>query len=165
MRLLNAAVAVCVALTGTSVALAQDSASSAKADAGGAAVAGPGKSEDDPSKFFWFHKADTPIAVAKADIGYCLAQTGNIWPAQKPNYGQGGLIGALVTGILNGITEGVEARRMRDAGMRKCMGLFGYQRYRVAEPEWNAMMRAADAVDRLSLWASGPAPTTQKLEI
>ena len=38
--------------------------------------------------------------------------------------------------------EGVETRRMRDAGMRKCMGLYGYDRYRVAEPEWNAMMRA-----------------------
>ena len=119
--------------------------------------------DDDPSKFFWFHRAGAGAEIVRADIEYCLAQTSTIQARRNQSTGQGGLIGALVEGVIYSIMEGVETRRMRDAGMRKCMGLYGYDRYRVAEPEWNAMMRAPDAVDRLVGYASGPTPTTERL--
>jgi hypothetical protein len=121
------------------------------------------KKEDDPSKFFWFYKADTSVATAKTDIQYCFIQTSTIRAAQKPSSGAGGLIGALVEGIIKGIAEGVESRRMRDSGMRKCMGLYAYERYAVPEVEWNAMMRATDAIDRLSAFSSGPRPAYGRL--
>jgi hypothetical protein len=121
------------------------------------------KKEDDPSKFFWFYKADTDLAVAKTDIQYCFIQTSTIRAAQKPSSGAGGLIGALVEGIIKGIAENVESRRMRDSGMRKCMGLYAYERYAVPEVEWNAMMRATDAIDRLSAFSSGPRPAYGRL--
>ena len=69
------------------------------------------KKEDDPSKFFWFYKADTNVATAKTDIQYCFIQTSTIRAAQKPSSGAGGLIGALVEGIIKGIAEGVEDRK------------------------------------------------------
>lgn len=121
------------------------------------------KKEDDPSKFFWFYKADIDATVAKTDIQYCFIQTSTIRAAQKPSSGAGGLIGALVTGIINGITENVESRRMRDSGMRKCMGLYAYERYAVPEAEWNIMMRATDAIDRLAAFSSGPRPAYGRL--
>ena len=121
------------------------------------------KKEDDPSKFFWFYKSEIDVAVAKTDIQYCFIQTSTIRAAQKPSSGAGGLIGALVSGIINGITENVESRRMRDSGMRKCMGLYAYERYAVPEVEWNAMMRATDAIDRLSAFSSGPRPAYGRL--
>ena len=122
-----------------------------------------GEKEDDPSKFFWFHKAGIDSATAKTDIEYCYAMTTPIGAKRNPSSGQGGLIGALVEGIIHGIIESVETRRMRDAGMRKCLGLYGYDRYHVAEPQWNAMMRAPDAVDQLTAYASGPTPSTERL--
>jgi hypothetical protein len=120
--------------------------------------------EDDPSKFFWFHKDGADPVIAENDIRYCFIQTSTIWARQNPSSGQGGLIGALVEGIIKGITEGVEARRMRDAGMRKCMGLYGFTRYKVPEPQWNEMMRAPDSVKRLTAFATGAAPTTERLD-
>ncbi len=120
--------------------------------------------EDDPSKFFWFHKTGVDAATAKTDIQYCFIQTSSIRAAQKPSSGAGGLIGALVEGIIKGIAENVESRRMRDAGMRKCLGLYEYVRYSVPETDWNAMMRAPDAVDRLTAYAVGPKPMTERLE-
>ncbi len=122
------------------------------------------KKEDDPSKFFWFYKADTDVAVAKTDIQYCFIQTSTIRAAQKPSSGAGGLIGALVEGIIKGIAASVESRRMRDSGMRKCMGLYAYERYAVPEVEWNAMMRATDAIDWLAAFSSGPRPTYGRLD-
>ncbi len=119
---------------------------------------------DDPSKFFWFHKANADAAVAENDIRYCFIQTSTIWAKQNPSSGQGGLFGALIEGLIKGITEGVEARRMRDAGMRKCMGLYGFTRYKVPEPRWNSMMRATDSVKELTAFATGTAPTTERLD-
>jgi hypothetical protein len=122
-----------------------------------------GEEEDDPSKFFWFHKAGIDPATAKTDIEYCLAQTSTLQAKRNPSSGQGGLFGALFEGIIHSIIENVETRRMRDAGMRKCMGLYGYDRFHVAEPQWNRMMRAEDSVDQLTAYASGPTPSTERL--
>lgn len=121
------------------------------------------KKEDDPSKFFWFYKAETDVKLAKTDIQYCFIQTSTIRAAQKPSSGAGGLIGALVEGIIKGIAENVESRRMRDSGMRKCMGLYAYERYAVPEVDWNAMMRATDSIDRLAAFSSGPRPAYGRL--
>jgi hypothetical protein len=150
-RILLIAAALCVAMLQIGSAAAIEPTASAS------------KKEDDPSKFFWFYKADTSAATAKTDIQYCFIQTSTIRAAQKPSSGAGGLIGALVSGIINGITENVESRRMRDSGMRKCMGLYAYERYAVPEVEWNAMMRATDAIDRLSAFSSGPRPAYGRL--
>lgn len=155
MRTQLVALCLCASLIGSGVAAQQAPAA--------AATEKRDEKEDDPSKFFWFHKAGVAPADAKTDIQYCLAQTSTIRAKQQPSTGQGGLIGALVEGIIKGVVGNVEERRMRDAGMRKCMGLYGYSRYQVPEPEWNAMMRAEDAVDRLTLFTSGTAPSTERL--
>ncbi len=159
VRALAAAALLCAA-GGQSVA--QDAA----AQSGGAQPAAQDdrdEDEDDPSKFFWFHGEGVAADTARADIEYCVAQTSTIQARRNPSSGAGGLIGALVEGVVHGIMEGVETRRMRDAGMRKCMGLYGYQRYQVPEPQWNAMMRADDAIERLTAYTSGPTPSTERL--
>jgi hypothetical protein len=162
MRIAAQALVALTALALTAPAAAQDA--EPKNKAGKVAAADKrNEKEDDPSKFFWFHKTGIDADTAKADIEYCLAQTSTIQAKQNPSSGQGGLIGALVEGIIHSIVENVERRRMHDAGMRKCMGLYGYQRFHVPEPKWNAMMRAPDAVDQLTIFASGSAPTTERL--
>lgn len=121
------------------------------------------EADDDPSKFFMFHKPGIDLPTAKADLTYCSGFAGAVDARPKPPAYGGGLIGALVTGVMNGVMEGVERRRMQDAAMRKCMGYLDYDRYFVAEPEWNAMMRGDGAVDRKAAFASGPTPTTERL--
>ena len=159
------AAAAALALAAPAVAAVDAGTGTAAAPATTSAPARARKSEnvDDPSKFFWFHKEGIDSATAKTDIEYCLAQTGTIRAKRNPSSGQGGLIGALVEGIVHSIIENVESRRMRDAGMRKCMGLYGYSRFHVPEPQWNGMMRATDAVDQLTAYASGPVPSTERL--
>lgn len=153
MRIQAITLCLCFSVVGSAAAAQQAPAAAEKRD----------EKEDDPSKFFWFHKAGVAPADARTDIQYCLAQTSTIRAKQTPSSGQGGLIGALVEGIMKGVIGNVEERRMRDAGMRKCMGLYGYSRYQVPEPEWNAMMRGEDAVERLTVFASGTAPSSERL--
>lgn len=119
--------------------------------------------DDDPRKFFWFHREGVSAQTARSDIEYCLAQSSGIRAERKRSSGTGGLIGVLVESAIHGIIEGIETRRMRYAGIRMCMGLYGYSRYLVPEPEWEQMMRADDAVDRLVAYSSGPLPTTERL--
>jgi hypothetical protein len=119
--------------------------------------------DDDPRKFFWFHREGVSAEAARNDIEYCLAQSSGIRAERNRTSGTGGLIGVLVESAINGIIEGIETRRMRYAGVRMCMGLYGYSRFLVPEPEWEAMMRADDAVDRLVAFSSGPLPTTERL--
>ena len=150
--------AVALALTAQSVtATAQDTPRPANAAAD--------VDKEDASKFFWFHKDGADPGVARADIQYCLIQTSAMAGRVQQNpAAYMGLIGALVGGIINGITQSVEARRMRDAGMRKCMKLYGYVRYRVPEAQWNPMMRGENALDRLVAYATGPTPQTERLD-
>jgi|CXWL01.1.fsa_nt_gi hypothetical protein len=128
------------------------------------AAAAADAEDDDPSKFFWFHKPGLDASVVRSDISYCLLQSLPIEPVRRQSSGGGGLLGALVEGVINGVSMGVERRRLRDAGMRKCMGLYGYARYRMAEPDWNAMMRAPDVLDRMVAFASGGQPETERVD-
>lgn len=119
--------------------------------------------DGDPRKFFWFHREGVTQEAARTDIEYCLAQTSSIRAQDKESSGTGGLIGALIEHAIHSAIEGAETRRMRFAGMRMCMGVYGYSRYQVPEREWNEMMSSEDAVDRLTAYASGPMPTTERL--
>jgi len=119
---------------------------------------------DDSSKFFWFHRANADPATARTDIEYCSLQVSAISGRVQPNAGASfGLIGALVGGIINGMTAAVEARRMRDVGMRKCMGAYGYDRYAMAEVDWNALMRAPDVLDRMVAFTTAATPVGTKV--
>ena len=146
------AMLLCASAVGISAQKKGDLAAAAEAD------------DDDPSKFFWFHKSDLDPSIARSDISYCLLESLPIEPVRRQGNAGGGLLGALVKGIFEGVSMGVERRRLRDAGMRKCMGLFGYARYRMPESNWNAMMRAPDVLDRMVAFASGPQPETEKVD-
>lgn len=121
--------------------------------------------DDDSSKFFWFHKAGVSPATARTDIEYCALQVSAVNGRVQQNAGASfGLIGALVGGIINGVTQSVEARRMRDVGMRRCMALYGYDRYALPEAEWNTLRRGEGAIERLVAFTAAPeAPKGEKL--
>ena len=127
---------------------------------------------DDPAKFFLFHKEGTSFDTARADYGYCIGQSWRILSLRDKMPAQGGLLGALI----NGRMAQIDRFRMRNAAMRKCMGLIGYSRYRVAEGDWDTLVKKGDIVvannnqvdlevlDRLARYASGPIPTTGRLD-
>jgi hypothetical protein len=119
--------------------------------------------DEDVRKHFWFHREGVTPEAARADIEYCLAQTNNVRAEMKQSSGMYGLMGALIEGAIHSIIEGIESRRMRYAAMRMCMGVYGYARYEVPERQWQEMMESDDAVDRLTAYASGPAPATERL--
>jgi hypothetical protein len=132
--------------------------------------AGAPKGED-PSKFFLFHLDGVSTDVARGDLYYCIRQARSIVSERDRMGGGGGILGA----IINGRMAEIDRFRMRTAAMRKCMALHGYARYQVPSAEWNAIVGNGDLVvdnkghtdlgvlDRLAAWASGPAPTGERL--
>lgn len=128
---------------------------------------------DDPSKFFVFHLEGVSYQQARSDYIYCVGLAEPI-RSQRDLMGntQGGLLGALVNGRMGEI----DRLRMRNAAMRQCMGLIGYHRYAMPEAEWSVMVANGNlvvdddervsmaVVERLARYASGPAPTTQRLD-
>ncbi len=60
--------------------------------------------------------------------------------------------------------------------MRKCMGLYGYARYKVPQAEWKLLVKEGDIVldnkgapdpeviDRMAIFASGPTPAGERLD-
>ena len=127
---------------------------------------------DDPAKFFVFHQDGVSFETARADYGYCIGQSWRILSLRDKMPSQGGLLGALI----NGRMAQIDRFRMRNAAMRKCMGLMGYSRYRIAEHDWDVMVKKGDIVvannnqvdlevlDRLARYASGPTPVTERLD-
>jgi len=127
---------------------------------------------DDPAKFFLFHLDGISFETARADYGYCISQSWRILSLRDKIPSGGGLLGALI----NGRMAQIDRFRMRNAAMRKCMGLMGYARYRVPEAEWDALVKKGDIVlannnqvdlevlDRLARYASGPTPATERLD-
>ena len=79
--------------------------------------------DDDPRKYFWFHREGITPEVARTDIEYCIAQTSTVHAERKQTSGMYGLVGALVEGLVHSVVEGIETRRMRYAAMRMCMGV------------------------------------------
>lgn len=131
----------------------------------------------DERKFFVFHRADTSLDQARADLGFCFryAQTGPgillpyfyAWQgngAGKPasyDGGQFGLTGALIGALIAGGLE----RSKRQINMMRCMLPRGYARYRISEELWkelNGKDRLA-SVDVQARIASGPVPPTPRV--
>jgi hypothetical protein len=127
---------------------------------------------DDPAKFFLFHLDGVGFETAKADYSYCIDQSKGILSLRDKMPSGGGLLGALI----NGRMAQIDRFRMRNAAMRKCMGLLGYARYHYPQDEWKILVKEGDivvdnhnkvdpeVVDRLARYASGPTPTTKRLE-
>jgi hypothetical protein len=132
-----------------------------------------GERQDDPAKFFLFHMAGVSYDQARADYVFCIQQARPILSLRdKMGNAGGGLLGAMIGARMGEI----DRLRMRNAAMRQCMGLIGYARYLVPEPEWKMLVNEGDIVvadngqpdpvviERLARFASGPAPTTQRLD-
>lgn len=126
---------------------------------------------DDPAKFFLFHTSEMPKDVVRADLFYCIDRAQNIIAARDRFGSGGGLIGALI----NSRMASIDRFRMRNASMRKCMGLMGYDRYAMPQAEWKVLVKDGDivvdnknridpeVVERMVDFATGPAPKTEKL--
>ena len=121
------------------------------------------KKEDDPRKFFQFHMEGITASEAKADYSYCsdlssvvLSNNDTIGYAQATG---GGLIG----GLIEGIQKAVEQNRMERASLRKCMAMFGYDRYLQAEPDYNLAHQGEEWQATVASGIAGPRPTTERL--
>jgi len=127
---------------------------------------------DDPAKFFLFHLDGVSADIARGDLVYCIGQAKLILSMRDRTGGGGGLLGAL----LNARMAEIDRFRMRNASMRKCMGLHGYARYKVPQTEWKTMLKEGDIVldnkgavdpeviDRMAAFASGPTPAGERLD-
>ena len=126
---------------------------------------------EDPSKFFLFHAAGVSIAQARADLSYCIDQAAPVLSMRDRMGSSGGLLGALINARMGSI----DRFRMRNAVMRKCMGMLGYDRYQVPQAEWDVIVDKGDIVfdnkdqvnssttRRLAEFAAGPVPAGEKL--
>lgn len=144
----------------------------ALAQRGKTVAAAPEAVTEDPSKFFMFHLEGISAATARADLTYCVDQAHTILSMRDRNPSGGGLLGAL----LNGRMAEIDRFRMRTAAMRKCMGLFGYARYQIPAAQWKAMVKEGDmivdnkgqvdpeVIDRMAAFASGPTPSSPRLD-
>lgn len=125
----------------------------------------------DGYKFFYFHRPDTTLAEAEADLSECRAhlETGAI--VALPGFipfgettrrdvvrgpGMYGLVGEAMAAIIVPKME----RGMRNNKLRRCMGTRGYARYAVSEDVWNTLNEGDEAriVSMQARLASGPRP-------
>jgi hypothetical protein len=125
----------------------------------------------DPAKFFLFHKADTSADQVRGDLVYCIGQARPILSMRDRMGNTGGLLGA----IINARMAEIDRFRMRNAAMRKCMGMIGYDRYLVPEDMWKVVVDEGDivlnddalvdidVVERMVAFASGPKPAGERL--
>ena len=134
-------------------------------------AAEPPTEGDDPGKFFVFHLPDVPVLTARADLNHCVDMAKDILSMQDRTGNSNGLLGALIGGRM----ASIDRLRMRNAVLRKCMGLQGYDRYAMPQAAWKAMVNDGDMVldnqdavsttviARLSKIAAGPQPTGERL--
>jgi hypothetical protein len=122
-----------------------------------------GDREDDPRKFYQFHLDGVTAAGAKADYQYCdnlsSRVTSNDDTAGYSTMTGGGLLG----GIMEGVQKAVEADRMKHAALRKCMAMFGYDRYFQSKADYDAAQNAPDKLDRIATAIAGGKPGTERL--
>jgi hypothetical protein len=135
-------------------------------------VAATAPEVDDPAKFFLFYLDGVSTDVARADLVYCIGQAKSILSLRDRTGSGGGLLGALI----NARAAEIDRFRMRNAAMRKCMGLYGYARYKVPQTEWKTLVKEGDIVldnkgaadpeviDRMAAFASGPKPGGERLD-
>jgi hypothetical protein len=127
---------------------------------------------DDPAKFFLFYMDGVSTNVARADLVYCVGQAKGILSLRDRTGGGGGLLVELI----NARSAEIDRFRMRNAAMRKCMGLYGYARYKVPQTEWKTLVKEGDIVldnkgavdpeviDRMAAFASGAKPSGERLD-
>ncbi len=125
----------------------------------------------DPAKFFLFHAEGVSADQARGDLVYCIDQARPMLSLRDRLPSNGGLIGALI----NGRMAEIDRFRMRNAAMRKCMGMMGYDRYLVPEAVWKVVVDEGDivlndsalvdidVVERMVAFASGPKPAGERL--
>jgi hypothetical protein len=125
----------------------------------------------DPAKFFLFHKEGVSADQVRGDLVFCIGQARPILSMRDRMGGSGGLLGA----IINARMAEIDRFRMRNAAMRKCMGMIGYDRYLVPEDMWKVVVDEGDivlnddalvdidVVERMVAFASGPKPTGERL--
>ena len=125
----------------------------------------------DPAKFFLFHMEGVSADQARGDLVYCITQARPILSMRDRMGNSGGLLGA----IINGRMAEIDRFRMRNAAMRKCMGMIAYDRYLVPEDIWKTVVDEGDivlnddalvdidVVERMVAFASGAKPTGERL--
>ena len=125
----------------------------------------------DPAKFFLFHLDGVAADQARGDLVYCIGQAKPIISLRDRMGSSGGLIGAMINARMGEI----DRFRMRNAAMRKCMGMMGYDRYLVPEDMWKVVVNEGDivldddalvdidVVERMVAFASGPKPAGERL--
>lgn len=128
--------------------------------------------QEDPSKFFLFHQSGLTTDQVRGDLVYCIGLAYPILSMRDRMPQQGGLIGALI----NGRMAEIDRRRMRNAAMRKCMGLMGYTRYQMQEDAWNTIVNRGDivmdndslvdpqVVERMVAFATSSEPAGRRLD-
>lgn len=131
----------------------------------------PDESREDPAKFFLFHANGQSADQFRGDLVWCIGMARPIISMRDRMPQQGGLVGALI----NGRMAEIDRYRMRNAAMRKCMGMQGYDRYQLPQEEWKRLVKDGDivmdndglvdaeVVERMVAFAVAPAPATGKL--
>lgn len=140
----------------------------------------------DYDKYFFFHRENTSIDEAFADILECDALGsgsayyggGDVNPAAFAQYGvlPSAIGGAVASIMVDAIAGSAERRRIRRINMRNCMGFKGYARYGLEKDLWQkfnfeegfereeASSREI-ALKRQARLASGPAPKQKALPL
>lgn len=125
----------------------------------------------DPAKFFLFHMENVSADQVRGDLVYCIGQARPIISMRDRMGSGGGLLGAMINARMGEI----DRFRMRNAAMRKCMGMIGYDRYLVPEDIWKVVVNEGDivvddnalvdidVVERMVTFASGPKPAGERL--
>ncbi len=134
----------------------------------------PAAEAADPAKFFMFHAAQgVSQDQVRGDLVFCVGQARPILSLRDRVPSGGGLLG----GLINGRMAEIDRFRMRNAAMRKCMGMFGYDRYQVAEEKWKAMVKGGnmvvddkdridpEVIENMVAFATGPVPAGEKLPL
>lgn len=173
MKMVRATLCAALMLASTPAVMAADKKAPATKDEGATdEIAGKAISGD-PAKFFLFHKEGVSADQARGDLVYCIGQAGPILSMRDRIPSAGGLLG----GLLNARMAEIDRFRMRNAAMRKCMGMMGYSRYPVAEDKWKIVVDKGDivlnddglvdieVVERMVAFASGPKPEGEKLPL
>lgn len=129
------------------------------------ATSSAGAVVSDPAKFFLFSAGDQSADQFRGDLIYCIDQAKPVL-SDRDREPSMGLLGALI----NGRMANIDRFRMRNAVMRKCMGMLGYSRYAVSEIEWKRIVKDGDivvndkgevdpaVVENMVAFATGPKP-------
>lgn len=139
--------------------------------------------EDNFDKYYYFHRPETTLDTAYADIRECDGYATGLSTGYKYQdapypytYTMAGAVGgAIGNAMAAAIFGSAEKRRMRRINMRTCMGYKGYQRYGLPKSLWGKFnfeegLDGVSADTRKTLLlqqaklASGPTPAGKVLK-